>query len=600
MIFYSILSPGVSVRTANEPDAANERDGQPGFFVDLNLDQIVAAITVGKDEYDLTGFFHVSLHDVDSIEYRQEIMRDLENAGVIGAICRFAERLHDMRQHRARAEKLRYQRQKERWFLDAVAVYCDAVSGLVADLAGTVLTARGLLAFRDYVTAYAASAPFAALANWTQRLAAGLAAVHYCVRIDGARVQVSKFEGERDYSRDVEATFARFKQGSVKDYAFSFRDSPEMNHIEENILDLVAKIYPDIFGDLKAYCATNSEYVDETAGEWPVLRPIDRGEIPADLRHDQGTDRPVKVHLLYPDRDFDPRQPLPWNEQALAKDLALDTLFKAMAGEDKFVLEVVRRVILSGLDNGIGTILYRQDVLRDCLQNPDVVRELYAVAGQAVEEEKRHYLGSILGNHPGTVLRRSVAMIEAFLGMLRRMGKIAHSGAGNFHSQGWCAFFAVLRHELDDAYFGEVEYHLARLKFRHGMVLSTGLDQGNKARRYVLRQPAARTGGWLARLFAPKAPVFAFSLHPRDENGARALSELRDQGISGPPARSPSPPTMPTAFSAGCGRNWRSMSVAPVCMNCLPKRANPHVSPYPWPPRSVGCLFRGSTMAAWR
>jgi hypothetical protein len=258
MTFRSILSPDAPDRVANG------RSGQPGFFVDLNLDQIVAAVTAGKDEYDLTGLFHVSLHDVDSIEYRHEVMRDLENAGVIGGIRLFADRLHDMRQHLARSGKLHYQRQKERWFLDAVAVYCDAVTGLVADLSGAALTARGLLAFREYVTAYAASAPFAALVDWTERLVGGLAAVHYCVLINGGRVEVSKFEGERDYSVDVEATFERFKQGSVKDYAFSFRDSPEMNHIEANILDLVVKLYPDVFSDLTAYCTANLSYLDET------------------------------------------------------------------------------------------------------------------------------------------------------------------------------------------------------------------------------------------------------------------------------------------------------------------------------------------------
>jgi len=258
MTFRSILFP-------HAPDGmANVGTGEPGFFGDLNLDQIVAGITAGKEEYDLTGFFHVSLHDIDVIEYRHEIMRDLEDAGLLGGVRRFAEGLRDMRQHLARSGKLHYQRQKERWFLDAVAVYCDAVTGLVADLSAAVLTARGLRDFREYVTAYAASAPFAALAEWTQRLAAGLAAVHYRVRINGTHVEVGKFEGERDYSLDVEATFERFKQGAVKDYAFSFRDSPEMNHIEANILDQVAKLYPDLFSDLANYCTGNQNYLDET------------------------------------------------------------------------------------------------------------------------------------------------------------------------------------------------------------------------------------------------------------------------------------------------------------------------------------------------
>jgi len=38
----------------------------------------------------------------------------------------------------------------------------------------------------------------------------------------------------------------------------------------------------------------------------------------------------MKVFLLYQERDFDPQQ-LPWNAEALTQDLALDTLFDAMA-----------------------------------------------------------------------------------------------------------------------------------------------------------------------------------------------------------------------------------------------------------------------------
>ena len=275
----------------------------------------------------------------------------------------------------------------------------------------------------------------------------------------------------------------------------------------------------------------------------------------------------MKAHLLYRDRDFDLRRPLPWNARALTQDLALDTLFRAMAGEDKFVLEVARTVVFSGLDSGIDDMLYRQEVLRDCLENATVVRELYGVAVNAVEEEKRHYLGSILGNHPGTVLRRSVAMIEAFLVMLRRLNKIARAGSGNFHSEGWRTFFAMVRHELDDAYFAGIEYHLARLKFRHGILLSTGLDQGNKAHRYVLRQPTARTGGGWRGCWHPSRWPFR---SPCIRATRTAPGRCRNCATGGLPAwlaRSPSPPTMSTVFSACCERNSRSMSAASACMN---------------------------------
>jgi len=48
-------------------------------ITDLNLNQIINTITEGKEEYNLEPFFLTSLSDLDAIQYRLEIMRDLEN-----------------------------------------------------------------------------------------------------------------------------------------------------------------------------------------------------------------------------------------------------------------------------------------------------------------------------------------------------------------------------------------------------------------------------------------------------------------------------------------------------------------------------------------
>ncbi|MDA8100530.1 MAG: hypothetical protein M0042_13015 [Nitrospiraceae bacterium] len=258
MTFTSILFPDFYDRTADEPLAA------PDFFVDLNLDQIVAAITTGKEEYDLNPFFHLALHDVDAITYRHEIMQDLEDASVSDNIKAFAEGMQAMRGHLAEAEKLRYERQKERWFLEAVDTYCGAVTRLVRDISPKQLVSRGLMAFREYLTAYAASEGFQALFTQTRQLRASLASIRYCLLIDGLTVQARKYEGEPDYSAEIEATFARFKQGAVKEYAFDFRDWPEMNHVEANILDLVIQLYPNLFSALEGFCATRKDFQDAT------------------------------------------------------------------------------------------------------------------------------------------------------------------------------------------------------------------------------------------------------------------------------------------------------------------------------------------------
>jgi DNA mismatch repair ATPase MutS len=74
--------------------------------------------------------------------------------------------------------------------------------------------------------------------------------------------------------------------------------------------------------------------------------------------------------------------------------------------------------------------------------------------------------------------------------------------------------------------------HLERLKFRHGVLISAQPDKGNKATNYALRKSEEKNKLWMLRIFAPKRDVFTYFVHPRDESGAKALSELNDQGLN--------------------------------------------------------------------
>ena len=102
----------------------------PPFFVDLNLDQIVASATAGKEEYDLAPFFFRPLETADEVTYRQAVMRDLENSATYEAVLGFADRMRRVRARLAQIEKLYYPYQKEAWQLDAVADYWEAVETL--------------------------------------------------------------------------------------------------------------------------------------------------------------------------------------------------------------------------------------------------------------------------------------------------------------------------------------------------------------------------------------------------------------------------------------------------------------------------------------
>jgi len=124
-----------SILFAKPGDCINQETTEtPDFFRDLNLDQIVEGITLGKAGYDLKRFFYTPLRDIDAIAYRYEVFHDLEAAGLLESVRSFAAKMGEMREHLATAGKVYYDYQKRRYFLDALGTYCEAVVSFAQEL----------------------------------------------------------------------------------------------------------------------------------------------------------------------------------------------------------------------------------------------------------------------------------------------------------------------------------------------------------------------------------------------------------------------------------------------------------------------------------
>ncbi len=236
----------------------------------------------------------------------------------------------------------------------------------------------------------------------------------------------------------------------------------------------------------------------------------------------------MHVCLMYQDRDFDPGAELPPNAEALSQDLGLDALVGAMAAGDRFLLDVARRALLTSLTDP-DAIRYRQAVLTDCLAQPAVVRELYALAVEAIERERRYW---IFGqSDPSSLLHRSVDVMQLFVEMLKRVRAVAERHAAAFRSAGFARLFAEILRELEDGYLQTVEEHLRRLQFRDGVLLSAELGAANRGTNYVLRRRLRRPG-WRERIGLAGPDSYTYQIADRDEAGARALGELRGRGIA--------------------------------------------------------------------
>ena len=246
------------------PDRQREPVTEPRFFADLNLAQMVETITAGLEEYELSEFFYEPLHDPAQVEYRHQVLRDLDRAEIAAAVSTFLTATRAMRERLSLSAKVRDVRQRQRWFLAAVEAYCDAVEQLGVDLGNVLPRSAALRGLRAFAVGYGRSQEFVELKAEAQQLTDDLGQVHYTVRSKGLQITVDRFSEETDLTAEVRATFARFRENPAKSYLARFLEHADNNQVESWILELVAELNPDLFARLAQFCQRHPDFVDPT------------------------------------------------------------------------------------------------------------------------------------------------------------------------------------------------------------------------------------------------------------------------------------------------------------------------------------------------
>jgi DNA mismatch repair protein MutS len=259
-----------SILNDEAPPTTGRAVGAPDLFRDLNLDQIVDAIVADRHEYNLKPLFLHTLATPEAVEYRHEVMRDLQNVSVYDGVTEFAHGMRRMREQRALADKLHSRHQKERLLLDATRAYDLTTARFAERLAEANVRSQGFRALRLYLQSYLASDSVLRRRAEGAALTRKLDDIGYCVVVKDNTVTVRRYEEEPNYSNQVAATFERFREGAARDYLVAIRDSVEMNPVEERILSRVVRLFPDAFSKLADFCEHHSAFAD------PIIVAFDR------------------------------------------------------------------------------------------------------------------------------------------------------------------------------------------------------------------------------------------------------------------------------------------------------------------------------------
>ena len=241
----------------------------------------------------------------------------------------------------------------------------------------------------------------------------------------------------------------------------------------------------------------------------------------------------MKSYLMFRGQTFDAHQALPPHGEDLVKDLELEVLLDAMASGDGFIYEVSKTALLTSLVDA-DAIRFRQEVLRDCINHPEIVKKIYWIAQQSKVLKERRWLG-IFTHTPSGVLLGAVHLMLMFAELLKYLKKLVVESADAFESEGFQRFFAMVKTELSDEYLAAMDEHLEQLRFKSGLWISAKLGKGNEGAAYNLHMPEKMMrrffDGLLYKLKIKSIPN-AFMVESHDYESERALADLKDRGIN--------------------------------------------------------------------
>ena len=238
------------------------------FALDLNLDQIFAAVSAGREQLDLASVFYAPLGHPDDVTYRHEVLADLERPPVRAELRAFGRGMRQSREILGQARSMRSRWQEARLFVDAVSAYCAAVNSLATALSTLQLHSRGMRELEEYMSAYHSSRDFTALTDEAGDVVAKLGTVRYALNIKDTRVTVTPDRNEPDYAKEIETFFAKFNNGTATEHAAALPNQLNMNEVEAKILEVVARLNPGPFGALDEYFRRHQGFVDAAVSDF--------------------------------------------------------------------------------------------------------------------------------------------------------------------------------------------------------------------------------------------------------------------------------------------------------------------------------------------
>ncbi len=233
----------------------------PGVLVDLALDRLFGAVTLGLEPFDLSTLFTQPLMDEKAISFRQAITNDLLKADARAPLLDLIEGLEKVERLLQLATRARQPASQQRWLLDAVIVYTETIQMVASQLEPKPWYSEGLGSLAESLVELSNTQYIRDLTVTAHSVAEGLAAIDYLLLVEDNAVTVRRTEANDSNYRDrLNQLFTHLCGPEVLEPTSTAPPRPT-THIDDQILAIVVRLFPEEFANLATFATDHDRFV---------------------------------------------------------------------------------------------------------------------------------------------------------------------------------------------------------------------------------------------------------------------------------------------------------------------------------------------------
>lgn len=263
MVYQSLL--GFERFAEVEP----EKIVMPKYFYDLNLDQIVQDIMEEQKNYDLRAFYYFMVADEKVIDYRLNVLKDMDNAVIYQSIEEFGIGIRKVKEYLNNIGLSDYEVQKQKWNLDSAYCYVNSILKLKKELGEEELTSAGLCSFREWLNSYIVSEDFVRLKEDTEELMKQFDEMRFHIQLKRDRIIIKPGYLKEDYCKQLKDTFL---EEDNEDHVYQKNPfgTALLSALEGRILDVLKKPFAQTFLNLREYDKVHVNFIHPIMNEFEL------------------------------------------------------------------------------------------------------------------------------------------------------------------------------------------------------------------------------------------------------------------------------------------------------------------------------------------